>query len=280
MSYLTARRILQVCTLATISSSLYAVDGVVLIDQSHALAGNITPGDTPGFPVTISQPGSYRLTGNLTVPDANTTAIQITADGVTIDMNGFSIIGPVVCTSSPAVCPPATKGIGIEADTPSGLGSPRGIRVFNGAVRGMGANGILITGAGSLIEKVTADGNAGGGLLAAGSVIESTATRNGGFGIFATIVRDCYSTDNSGVGIQLDAMGSVATGNVSSFNGSHGISAPNANLIGNMLVRNSGFGISATCPSSIVGNSIIGNQLGIITSTLEGCVLANNSTRQ
>ncbi len=38
-----------------------AVDGVVLIDQNRALAGNVTPGDTPGFPVTISLSGSYRL---------------------------------------------------------------------------------------------------------------------------------------------------------------------------------------------------------------------------
>ena len=59
-----------------VSVPAFAVDGVVLIDQNHALAGNVTPGDTPGFPVTISQPGSYRLTGNLIVPDANTTAIQ------------------------------------------------------------------------------------------------------------------------------------------------------------------------------------------------------------
>jgi hypothetical protein len=279
MYYSTVRRMLQLCALAAISCSLYAVDGVVLIDQNHALTGNITPGDMPGFPVTISQSGSYRLAGNLTVPDANTTAIQITADNVTIDLNGFSIIGPVVCTSSPAACPPAAKGIGIDAESAPGLSGPRGIRVFNGAVRGMGSNGIFITGPGSLIERVTADSNAGGGILVAGSAIESTGTRNGGFGIFATIVRDCYSIDNKGVGIQLDAMGSVAFGNVSSFNGGDGISAPNAIVTGNMMVRNVGFGISAICPSSIIGNSIIGNQLGIINSSLPGCVLSNNSSR-
>src|SRR5438477_1054895 len=77
----------------------FAVDGVLLIDQNRALAGNVTPGDTPGFPVTISQSGSYRLSGSLTVPDMNTTAIQITADNVTLDLNGFSIIGPVACTN-------------------------------------------------------------------------------------------------------------------------------------------------------------------------------------
>src|ERR1700704_150875 len=97
VSYLTWRRTVCVCILAAISSSLYAVDGVVLIDQNRALAGNVTPGDAPGFPVTISQPGSYRLSGNLTVPDINTTAIEITAENVTLDLNGFSIVGPFVC---------------------------------------------------------------------------------------------------------------------------------------------------------------------------------------
>jgi hypothetical protein len=66
-------------------------------EQLKAMAGNITPGDTPGFPVTISQPGSYRLDSNLTVPDVNTTAILITANNVTLDLNGFSIIGSTQC---------------------------------------------------------------------------------------------------------------------------------------------------------------------------------------
>jgi hypothetical protein len=49
-----------------------AVDGVIEINQSRALAGGVTPGDAPGFPVTISARGSYRLTGNLdlTAPGA------------------------------------------------------------------------------------------------------------------------------------------------------------------------------------------------------------------
>ena len=32
----------------------FAVDGVVLMNQANATAGNVTPGDSPGFPVTIS----------------------------------------------------------------------------------------------------------------------------------------------------------------------------------------------------------------------------------
>src|SRR6185295_16428367 len=40
-------------------------------------------------PFTISQPGSYYLTANLTVSSGN--AITIAASGVTLDLNGFTI---------------------------------------------------------------------------------------------------------------------------------------------------------------------------------------------
>jgi hypothetical protein len=75
--------------------AVHAVDGVALIDQAKALAGNVTPGDAAGFPVTISRPGSYRLSSNLTVP-AGVNAVHITASGVTLDLNGFTIVGPKV----------------------------------------------------------------------------------------------------------------------------------------------------------------------------------------
>src|SRR6266700_7689406 len=84
-----------------VAPAVLAVDGVVLINQSTVMAAG-------GFPYTITQPGSYRLSGNLTVPDANTTAIQVMADNVTIDLNGFSIIGPMVCNGFPVTsCSPA-----------------------------------------------------------------------------------------------------------------------------------------------------------------------------
>src|SRR5438270_1570559 len=101
MSHFQSRWLAPALIWAGLSCNIYAVDGVVLIDQNRALAGNVTPGDAPGFPVTISVPGSYRLSGNLMVPDAHTSAISITADHVTIDLNGFSIIGPTVCTGRP-----------------------------------------------------------------------------------------------------------------------------------------------------------------------------------
>jgi len=39
---------------------------VISITQAKAVAGNITAGDAPGFPVQITVSGSYRLDTNLT----------------------------------------------------------------------------------------------------------------------------------------------------------------------------------------------------------------------
>ena len=266
------------CILAAIPSSLFAVDGVVLIDQNHALAGNITPGDTPGFPVTISQSGSYRLSGNLIVPDLNTTAIHITADNVTLDLNGFSITGPAVCTGTPTRCPALGTGIGLQAGADQTVG-PRAVRVLNGSIRGMGGAGILMTGDGSFIQRVNADSNVGGGIIAAGTVTESAATHNGIFGIFAITVRDSTALQNVGDGIILDGSGGVGTGNISSSNGARGMFVPNGTATGNTLNLNRGLGLATTCPSVIIGNTIVANAGGTIETNLADCVISNNAVR-
>ena len=263
-----------------------AIDGVVRIDQGRALAGGVTPGDAPGFPVTISQPGSYRLTGNLIVPDLNTTAIQITADSVTVDLNGFNIIGPAVCRRTPATtCPPSGTGTGIEAAPEGSAGQPptgpRGIRVLNGSVRGMGLFGILLRADDSVVERATASGNAGAGIVA-GSVFQSASTGNGSFGIIANIVRDSMSSQNAGDGIILGVIGpsgGVAAGNVSSQNGGFGIALQLGTATGNTIFLNSSTGISALCPSAIVGNTIVTNGPAAIQTDGDGCTSANNAAR-
>src|SRR6266481_1804172 len=70
-----------------LAASAGAVDGTIEINQAKVLA-------TGGFPYTISNTGSYRLTGNLTVSGSSLNAIDVNASHVTIDLNGFSIIGP------------------------------------------------------------------------------------------------------------------------------------------------------------------------------------------
>jgi hypothetical protein len=126
-----------------VSSLAFAVDGVILIDQNRALAGNVTPGDAPGYPVTIAQPGSYRLSGKLTAP-ADVHGIVIAASGVTLDLNGFSIEGPPQNCQGGGFCAP------LNAILVSG---PRqGITVRNGTTLGFSARVDLQNAAFSLME--------------------------------------------------------------------------------------------------------------------------------
>jgi hypothetical protein len=120
-----------------VSVIAFAVDGTVLINQSTVTAAG-------GFPYKITQPGSYKLSGNLTVP-LDLDGIDVLADGVSIDLNGFAIVGPGVFP---------TLSVGIKAD------DRRHIRITNGTITGM-STCIQIKGAatGILIDNVIADPN-------------------------------------------------------------------------------------------------------------------------
>ena len=146
--------------LITAPLSAFAVDGTVLINQSTVMAAG-------GFPYTISTPGSYRLSGNLIVPDGNTTAIKITSSFVTVDLNGFSILGPVTCTgTSFAVtsCSSTGSGSGVATVFTGSLIS--NVVVSNGNVKGMGSYGVNLDGCqGCNVEKVIAQQNGSIGIL-------------------------------------------------------------------------------------------------------------------
>src|SRR6476646_11727515 len=60
------------------------------------------------------------LAGNLTLVSVNNDAIQITANNVTLDLNGFTISGPITCTTGlPFKCSTTGTGIGIQDPTRS-----------------------------------------------------------------------------------------------------------------------------------------------------------------
>ncbi|MBI4906776.1 MAG: right-handed parallel beta-helix repeat-containing protein [Acidobacteria bacterium] len=269
------RRMLCIATLATCAGTLYAADGIVLIDQRIVMQGKVTPNDMPGFPVTISQPGSYRLSGNLVVPDSSTTAIQITADNVMLDLNGFSIMGPNVCTSTPTVrCTFSGGGIGVMAVSSTGP-SPANVRVINGTVSGMGGHGIRMMGDGTVVEKVHAVSNGGPGIVVGeGSVIDSVAKLNGsGAAIIGSIVRGCTSSNNVfGIFVR---PGGVASGNIASNNAVGGISVTNATARGNTAYNNTDYGIDGVCPGVIVENTANRNAINIRTNG--ACTMANNA---
>jgi hypothetical protein len=62
-------------------------DGVTLIDQATVVAAG-------GFRYHIDKSGSYRLSSDLVVSGTNTNGIDIYTSGVSLDLNGFPIIGP------------------------------------------------------------------------------------------------------------------------------------------------------------------------------------------
>ena len=153
-----------VLALLMLPAAAFAVDGVILVDQAKAMAGNVTPGDAPGFPVTFTLPGSYRLSSNLVVPAGVAMGIQINADDVTIDLNGFALRG-----TGQFVAP----FIGIDS-----TGRKRS-KVRNGTIVGFSL-GLQFKGAAAFVTleqlvifTLTANPN-GGNVLGVGAIIGQT----------------------------------------------------------------------------------------------------------
>ena len=147
-----------------------------VITQASALNGNVTPGDLPGFPVTISQPGTFVLGSDLVLADANTMGIEIFGRNVTLDLGGFSIKGP------------GGVGTGTGIRSTFAAADVAGATVIrNGTVSGVGSNGIDLDGTGSRIDRITVANTGGDGIVVgpASIVTNSRAANNNGTGILA-----------------------------------------------------------------------------------------------
>jgi len=122
---------------ASLAPPLHAQDGAFLIDQSCVDTGCF-PGDEPGFPVRLGQPGTYRLTSDLWVTEPGVTAIFTPASTMTIvvDLGGHKIRGPYECSG---LIPPdclSHGGIGIFSGAAQ-------MTVRNGTIQDFGRNAIL-----------------------------------------------------------------------------------------------------------------------------------------
>ncbi|WP_306537511.1 hypothetical protein [Geobacter sp.] len=230
---MTAHLVAMVVLSVGLAVNVWAVDGVIEINQARALAGGVTPGDDPGFPVTISQPGSYRLTGNLTTGAANTHGINIIVENVTIDLNGFAISGPTICVGVPLVCNPPHFGNGIS-------GQVSHVSVFNGFVRGM-SYGVAL-GSNGLVQKIHATSNSSAGIITgAGSIVKYNTSDHNGNGIHGEgIIVNNSVMSNSNIGI--NARGTIA-GNSVDWNHNIGIYANSSLVIGNSVSNNASYGI-------------------------------------
>ncbi|TDR19446.1 hypothetical protein [Marinicella litoralis] len=158
------------------------------------------PGDSSGFPITITEPGSYQLTSNIVSSSTTTDVIQINADNVTLDLNGFSIIGPRTCTgdNTTLVC----TNNGMTAHGVSAV-SRKNVKVKNGTVKGFDT-GISLTSSssrGNVAENIHSSENEFGFSVINGMVSNCVANRNLDTGIsnglFSRLfVKDSYAVGN------------------------------------------------------------------------------------
>jgi hypothetical protein len=185
------------------AGSAHAVDGVVLIDQTS-------------IPLHITQPGSYRLSSNIVAPGP-AGAIKIRSNDVTLDLNGFTIVGDGTFADGIAI---SAHNVEVRNGTVRGFGrhgifalnagcfrctDAEGVRVFHVRAVENTFNGFAMESQGALVDKCSAHSNGGHGFYMGGDgglLTNSVARVNGGFGMiaggFATGYRSNVFTANNG----------------------------------------------------------------------------------
>ncbi len=152
------RQLSMFCTFLAFASAaplVVAQSGVIELNADCATAGCVT-GDLPGFPISISQPGSYKLTSDLRVNALDGVAIAFapTSGVVELDMGGHALNGPLTCPGPPTACSPVSGsvsyGLVVEA---------RQIRVRNGRVEGFAVGLGIGTVEGATVEDLVIAGN-------------------------------------------------------------------------------------------------------------------------
>jgi hypothetical protein len=268
---------------APVCTSSPATAGVFEIHQLCALTGGCFPGDGGGFPVTINQPGSYRLTSNLDVrgvsspEDATAIQVQTGGDNVEIDLNGFALIGPNTCSGPPSPCSSNGDGYGVVSGAP-------GTEVRDGSIFGFGADGISISWDGARIQGVRTWWNGSNGFRTWGEstvVVDSAAWRNGQDGLHTyryTEVSGFTAAQNGHYGVYSEQIGTIAE-SIAWQNGSIGF-AKDVELalrfsLGN---SNSGSGLTGHVVACVSGANIgygLTSGLAEQTSALQSVFSAN-----
>ena len=234
------------------------------------------------LPFTISQSGSYYLTGNL---DGSSGGINITADRVTLDLMGFTI-----------------DGGGTVSDYGINFTNHSSITIRNGFIANFGLAGIYQGNFSPHYATVMDVQALGNGTLGTGSsysgillyssdshVERCTAGNNGGYGIYAYVSSKLINNtayNNSGSYGIFGHVSSILTGNIAYSNtGSYGIyGSDGATLSGNAAYNNTGnYGIyggigSTFSDNSAYENSHWGMYAGNGSFIKDNTLTSNNST--
>ncbi len=209
-----------------------------------------TPIDPPSspasYPIVISAPGHYYLTGNLN-PPASTRALTINSSDVSLDLGGFTVTGS---GSGPVA------GILV-------FGVQTRVRITNGTVKGFPGNGISAVGITHVvIEDVTVSGTAIGIQVGSYSVVRNcSASENTEYGMlisgsFSTI-DNCMVESNGYLGVSLQSgSGHVVKNSTFRNNDTSGLSEGGIsfNQVDGSTVRGNDFW--ANVPVDVLMNSL------------------------
>ena len=207
-------------------------------------------------PYTISASGSYYLTGDLQVdPATPADGITVQADNVTINLMGYSLVGPGSTSGTNyGIYMNARSNVEIRNGTVMAFGTDgihepdynqgKGHRVISVRVLENGDRGMYLRGFGHLVKDCTASENGSYGIYVGdGSVvINTTASWNQGTGIFAeegsTVIGNTAYKNQGSIGIALNQASTVIN-NTAYYNQEHGIYASGGcTLIGNTAYLN------------------------------------------
>jgi parallel beta helix pectate lyase-like protein len=194
----------------------------------------------------IAAPGSYYLTGNITgVLGKN--GIEITADGVTLDLSGFTIAGP---------------GLAAGADVGIATGS-KGLALHDGTIRGWAGGGVIAGAAkaGRFSDLQLLDNGLAGLSAGVGATVVHCVANGNAAGIYtdnAGVIVDCSLSDNLNEGIHTGFGSLVKNCTVSGTTAGAGIFTVSSSVIDCSALQNE-TGIFVNGSSLVSGCTVVGN---------------------
>ena len=276
-----------------------AVDGVREIGEVCAIETGCFPGDAVGLPVTITEPGSYILTSNITIPPpfrgagetdkdegrgggsvcstSVSCVIDILADNVTVDLNGFALDGSI--SFGQAIAGSSAEGVEVRNGTIANfffsavfLGDRArvdGLRVPNVGLAGAG-DPIIVGDQSVVTNNIITDGEQGGSAI---------LVQGGGCLVSGNVVSDTLSA-----GISVSGSGCTVSNNTirNADWFPAGIRVAGAGTIkGNTIDSTAGKGIVAGDGSTVTQNSVsgaddVGLDLGALAGYGNNVITGNN----
>ena len=200
-----------------------------------------TPVTAEDIPLTITSSGMYYFTDNIVCGTADANAIDVQAENVTIDMRGFSLVGP-----GPSA---GTSGHGIHSGSDN-------VRVLDGSILNFRQRGVCL-GDSSQAVGLVCNSNGQGGIQV------------GDYGL----VRDCICKANAGSG---EVKGIEATDNsrVENCTASSNTAGTGASAYG--IYVQSGCVIKGNVASGNKGDDIGGATIGAGIYTEDNCAVESN----